>query len=67
MTVRELIEFLETQPQEIQVAYRAFSEQCLLEKEKIHVCTLCKPREDGWIQDYREDKESCDYLVFPGN
>jgi len=31
MTVKELIEFLQTQPQDLQVAYALFSEQCLLQ------------------------------------
>ena len=67
MTVSELIEFLEGQPQTVQVAYELYSEQCLLETEKIKLKELCEPRPDGWIQDKRPDMPSSVYLVFPGN
>lgn len=67
MKVLELIDFLKTQPQDLQVAYKIHSEQCLLEADKITVKTLCKPRPDGWIQDYRLDTPAQEYLVFPGN
>jgi hypothetical protein len=67
MTVKELIEFLKTQPQELQVCYRIYSEQAILEKEEIIIATFCAPREDGWVQDARPDMPQQDYLMFPGN
>jgi hypothetical protein len=67
MNVAELIAFLQTQPQDLQVAYRCCSEQCLMEADEIRIAEACTPRPDGWIQDKRPDKESQTYLLFPGN
>lgn len=67
MTVAELIAFLQTQPQELQVAYGLYSEQCLLELEDINIVEACEPRNDGWIQNKRPDKPTQRYLMFPGN
>lgn len=67
MTVKELIEFLQTQPQDIQVAYMRCSEQCLMRVNEIGISDLCYPRPDGWIQDKRPDMPTQQYLVFPGN
>lgn len=67
MNVKELIEFLQTQPQDIQVAYCLFSEQCLLEKDNIGILEACEPRPDGWIQHKRPDMPTQTYLLFPGN
>ena len=67
MKVSELIEFLQKQPQDLLVAYRCFSEQCLMETNEIEIKKLCEARPDGWIQNGRPDKEAHEYLVFPGN
>lgn len=67
MTVKELIEYLKTQPQDLPVAYRCMSEQLLLEEKEICVVELCLPRPDGWVHDKRPDKPSQPYLLFPGN
>ena len=67
MTVAELIAMLQTQPQDVQVAYQIFSEQCLLEPDDVRLVEACKPRDDGWIQDKRQDMETQTYLLFPGN
>lgn len=67
ITVAELIIFLQTQPQDALVAYKRYSEQCLLEVEDIEVEELCQARPDGWIQNCRPDISSQMYLVFPGN
>ena len=67
MTVKELIKFLKTQPKDMRVAYRLHSEQCLLEEDDISVCEFTIPREDGWIQNKRRDKETETFLLFPGN
>lgn len=67
MTVAELIELLNKQPQDLQVAYKCYSEQLLLESSDISVVRLSEPRPDGWVQDYRKDIPSQEYLLFPGN
>lgn len=67
MTVAELITFLQTQPQDIQVVYSIYSEQCLLEAKEIRLVELCKARPDGWVHHKRSDKETDLYLLFPGN
>lgn len=67
MTVAELIDFLQTQPQDISVAYRCYSEQALLEASEISVIECCLPRNDGWLQNNRPDMVSQSYLLFPGN
>lgn len=67
MTVKELIEILQTKPQGIPVAYRLFSEWALLEADDIEVNPLCLPRPDGWVHDKRPDKQTQDYLTLPGN
>lgn len=67
MTVRELIAILQSKPQDIQVAYRCYSEWALLEEKDIDVQALCGAREDGWVHDARPDKPTFDYLTLPGN
>lgn len=67
MTVAEFIEYLKTQPQEIQVAYCLYSEHCLLDANDISVKELCERRNDGWLQNKRPDKPFIKYLVLPGN
>jgi hypothetical protein len=65
MNVSDLISFLQKQPQDMRVAYRIYSEQCLLDIDDIEIDELCKAREDGWIADKRPDKETEVYLVLP--
>lgn len=67
MKVKELIKYLQTLDQNMDVAYRLFSEQCLLTKKEIKIVDLCKPRPDGWIQNERPDMPTQKYLMFPGN
>ena len=67
MTVADLIEYLQAQPQDIRVAYCIYSEYALLDADAIEIKTLCKPRPDGWIQERRDDMEEETYLVLPGN
>lgn len=67
VTVKELIKYLQEQPQDRLVAFRCCSEQCLLELQDIEEEELCIAREDGWIQNRRPDKPTQYYLVFPGN
>ncbi len=70
MRVKEFIQFLETQPQDIQVAYQFCSEQCLLDKNDIKIVDLKSPREDGWIHDTWRGEENVKqqtYLLLPGN
>ena len=67
MTVSELIDFLKTQPQDLQVAYDLHSEHCLLEPQDIRVMDACEPRPDGWVARERPDKPKQTYLMLPGN
>jgi hypothetical protein len=67
MTVAEFIAFLQTQPQDLQVAYQICSEQFLLEAADIRIAELCEPRPDGWIENRRNDKPTQTYLLLPGN
>ena len=67
MTVAELIAYLQTQPQELQVAYSIYSEFCLLEVGDMQIIEACQPRQDGWIQHGRDDKPKQTYLTLPGN
>lgn len=67
MTVKELIEFLQAQPQDLQVAYMMCSENCLLETKDISISEQCVARPDGWIQNKRPDMPTQTYLLFPGN
>lgn len=67
MTVAELIAFLQKQPQDVQVVYGLYSEQCLLLERSISVQELGLPRADGWVPDKRPDQPSQKYLYFPGN
>jgi len=67
MTVAELITFLQTQPQDLSVAYKCYSEQVLLQADDIALADLCKPRPDGWIHNARKDMPTQQYLLFPGN
>jgi len=67
ITVKELIQFLETVQQDLLVAYDLHSEQCLLEVKDIEIYDLCEPRPDGWIQNKRPDMPTRKYLVMPGN
>lgn len=67
VTVAELVAFLQTQPQDLPVVYRRWSEQCLLELGDIVVEAACKARPDGWVENYRHDRPKTDYLFFPGN
>jgi hypothetical protein len=67
MKVSDLIAFLQTQPQDIQVAYSLYSEQCLLGIADIVIKDFCAPRDDGWVENKRPDKPTQPYLLFPGN
>jgi hypothetical protein len=67
MKVKDLIKFLETQDQELDVAYELHSEQILMQEKEIVVFEGCIERPDGWIQNKRPDMSSKKYLMFPGN
>ena len=66
MKVKEFIAFLQKFPQDYQVAYRLYSEQCLLKEEDITVMKHLR-RVRWWIQDARDDEEAQLYLLLPGN
>lgn len=65
MTVAELIELLQKQPQELLVVYEKHSEQRLLNADEIKIVELCEPRPDGWVQDKRPDMPHRTYLLLP--
>lgn len=67
MTVADLIAYLQTQPQDLLVAYQCCSEQAVLVVEEISIVDLCEPRPDGWIQCARPDMPTRRYLLLPGN
>lgn len=67
MTVADFVAFLQTQPQELPVAYCLYSEQVLLQSRDIKVVELCLPRPDGWVHDKRPDRPHQRYLLLPGN
>lgn len=67
MTVKELIEYLQTQPQDIHIIYGLYSEHCLLETKYIEILEACVARPDGWVQYKRPDMPTQTYLCFPGN
>ena len=67
MTVARLIAFLQTQPQDLEVAFQQYSEQRLMTLCDIETLEACEPRPDGWIQNKRPDKPTQTYLLFPGN
>lgn len=67
MIVSELIEYLKTLPQDLQVAYYLYSEQCLMTEKEIKIIECCEARINGWIQSKRKDIPSKNYLMFPGN
>jgi len=67
MNVSELIAFLQTQQQDLPVAYKCCSEAAVLEVVEIEVVEACEPRADGWVQNRRPDKPAIPYLMFPGN
>lgn len=66
-TVKELIEFLQKQPEDMVVGYECFSEYRVLELVDIYRMISCTPRPDGWIHSKRPDKPTQEYLMFPGN
>lgn len=67
MTVSEFIAFLQTQPQDIQVAYQLYSEQAILKSIDIEVVELGVSRRDGWIHNRRVGGPTQKYLLLPGN
>lgn len=67
MKVSELVKLLQGYPQDMEVAYRCYSEHCLMKASELHVQQHSKPRNDGWIHYKRPGHEAQDYLVFPGN
>ncbi len=67
MTVAELIDLLQTYPQNLQVAYDKYSEHCLLDPGDVRLYEACEPRPDGWVPCKRPDKPVRTYLMLPGN
>ena len=64
MTVSDLIQILQRQPQDLQVAYSIHSEACLLEESDIQISKGQPPRPDGWVHDWRPDRPVQNYLMI---
>lgn len=67
MTVAEFVAYLQTQPQDLQVAYELHSEYALLDPADIRIVEACKQRPDGWVHHKRPDMPTQTYLMLPGN
>ena len=67
MNVAELIAFLQTQPQDLPVAFKCYSEAAILEASEIGIVEACDARPDGWVENRRPDKPAIKYLMLPGN
>lgn len=65
MTVAELCAHLQTQPQDLPVVYRCYSEFCLVVIGDIEIGEACVPRPDGWVHAKRPDKPTQTYLILP--
>lgn len=66
-TVKDLIQFLQSKPQDMPVVYKCYSEYSSLELWEIKCKNLCVSRPDGWVHEARPDTNTVEYLVFPGN
>ncbi len=64
MTVKELIEILQSKPQDLQVIYSKYSEFCILEASDIEIESHGLPRNDGWVHYRRPDKPTQEYLIL---
>jgi hypothetical protein len=64
MKVKDLIELLQTYPQELDVVYSLWSEYCLLEPSDIKIINACQEREDNWVARARPDKPNKQYLAI---
>ena len=67
MTVAELISFLQTQPQDLQVAYEFYNGHCLLEVTEIKIAELCGSQTSGWVYHKTPGNPTQTYLLLPGN
>lgn len=67
MIVKELIEFLQKQPQDMLVAHKFCSDWELIRLEDIDMVEAGEPRSDGYIHAKRPDRLIVKYLLFPGN
>ena len=70
MTVRQLIETLQTYDMNLPVCYRCCSEYTLLRADELKIFKLQPARSDGWVANLwkgEPELRMVDYLVFPGN
>ena len=65
MTVRQLIDHLQTFDPTLPIVYSCCSEWTELDAEDIQVQKLQKARKDGWVHNF--DRAQCvvEYLTFP--
>ena len=66
MKVSELITFLQTKPQDLQVSYLCSEHHILLEARSIYIFESSLPREGGWIDHEEPGMATQKYLCFLG-
>lgn len=64
MKVKELIEILKLQDQELPVVYSKWSEYIIFDGSSIEEANLQPARPDGWVHYARDDKQTVRYLVL---
>jgi hypothetical protein len=63
-TVADLIAYLQTKPQDMVVIHSEHSEYVVLDLGQCSIENLCVAREDGWVQNYRPDMPTQQYLAL---
>lgn len=64
MTVKQLIELLQTFPPDMTVITPCHSEYVVLDAHQVYTGQACLPRHDGWVQRKRPDMEPRDYVII---
>ena len=64
MKVKELVELLQTFPQDLQVIVPQYSECVLLDKYGVYTTLKQEARQDEWVHDCRPDKPRVTYLYI---
>ena len=63
-TVADLINYLQTIPKDMIVVHSQWSEYKVLDLEEAAIEELCVVRSDGWVQNYRPDLPTQQYLAL---
>jgi len=67
LTVGTLKKILDQHPDDMYIVYGCRSEQVLMMSDQVNTADLGQARNDNWVHNYRPDKPTQEYLVFPGN